>query len=151
MSQKYVMITIISNLSLTEKLNSKQYEIFSKLDENFLKKEFDVDFEIMNFFEREAFVSSPVLVRYFEADDDDKAFSSSSVFIFHLVNILALFQPSIIYIERGPLFVKPIIDGKIGPGKGDLIPLIDSIYREKIVFDTRDYEDFENFFRHCYD
>lgn len=129
------------------------FTVFRTISQNDLEQQYNIDFTIHNLIEREIWTTFPIYIRRFTLDENDvdKAFGIAHEHNWHFVNIVSLFQSSVIYIDRGPLWVFPITNGILGAGRGDFSGIDIINHAEHLELDSSEFEDFRNFFQRCYD
>ncbi|MGI0026561.1 MAG: hypothetical protein ACREAD_01795 [Nitrosopumilaceae archaeon] len=124
----FCSIAPIPNLyiELDSPLNVKDIRLIPHLNDEQLKQQFSIELDIMNYVERENWVSSPIYVRNITVtgsapgSEAETAFQLASKQIEDFINTLILFKPSMTYLARGPFWVHQIVDGNVtGTGKGD--------------------------------
>lgn len=120
MTGDFLAICPITNLDIRENLSFANVELYQYIDEDTLQKKYNVDFGIMDVFQKESCTRSPICVVKFTFDETDDWFNEGNIQIGNLINIISLFQTSIVYIDRGTLWVCPITDGKLGTGKANI-------------------------------
>lgn len=129
------------------------FQIFKNISKEDLETHHNIDFEIMNFLQKDIWEKSPIYVRDFDlvGDNDNlsTAFNEAGKHIQHFINSLTLFKPSFTYIDRGPLWVIPIPRPTNGESsKGDFYGIIDT--REYLELDTNEFSEFTSFFDKCW-
>lgn len=150
---RYHSICPIHNLSINSNLVLNNFQIFKNISKEDLETNHDIDFEIMNFLQKETWVKSPIYVRDFELVGDidslSTAFKEAGKQIQHFINSLTLFKPSFTYIDRGPLWVIPIPRPTNGESsKGDFYGIIET--HESLELDTSEFSEFSSFFDTCW-
>ena len=103
MTGDFLAICPIPNLDIRENLSFANVELYQYFDEDTLQKKYNVDFGIMDDFQKESWTRSPICVVKFTFDETDDWFSEGNIQIGNLINIISLFQTSIVYIDRGTL------------------------------------------------
>lgn len=152
---EYHSITPIPNLFIDSNLQIADFEVFRNLSKEELEENHDIDFGTMNYIQKNTWVSSPIYIRNFKLegnnDDLENAYKTANKHISHFINALVLFQPSITYIDRGPLWVYPIPKPENGEsGKGDFYGILEVRGNEKLDLDNSEFTEFATFFGTCY-
>ena len=152
---EYYSVTPIPNLVIDSTLHFDDFNIYKTISKQKLENEFNLDFEILSYFEKQIWENSPIYVRKFSLsephDNLQNAFDSAKTHTYHFINILALFKPSIIFIDRGPIWVCPtkkVINGETG--KWDLPKLLEVRYLDKFKLKTEEFNELKLFFDKCY-
>lgn len=152
---EYHSVTPIPNLFIEEILKIDDFEVFPNISKDELEANHDIDFETMNYLQKSTWVSSPIYVRNFklEGEDDnlENAYHIASNHVRHFINTLVLFQPSVTYIDRGPLWVHPVPKIASGvSGKGDFYGILEIRESERLQLEPSNFNEFRNFFGKCY-
>lgn len=145
----YLAICPIPNLDIKKEITFANIELYPNMTQEKLESEYKIDFDIMDIFQKEAWTKSPICIIKFSFEDTSNWFSGGHAEVSKLINIITLFKSSVIYIDRGSLWVYPIDGTTLGSGKGDHWGIPEVEYREKIKLDSSEHEDFKKFFEEC--
>ena len=150
MTDNWIALSPIPQLLIDEDMKVDDFTIRKGISKECLKEEFDIDFDKENFnhIERELWISSPIYIRYFDANENE-FFNKAQSHLFHFLNILVLFKPSKFYMPKRVLFVKRV---KRTDGVNYTRDMTnDGRYPELLLEISNDeYGDFNSFFKICY-
>ncbi|MEX0763899.1 MAG: hypothetical protein WD033_01850 [Nitrosopumilaceae archaeon] len=153
----FCSIASIPNLFIELTINLKDFLVYPGLTKEQLTGDYKIDLNIMNYVERENWVSSPIYIRRFSVPEapvgkeQEFAFTTASKHMEDFINTLILFKPSIAFLSRGPFWVLEEIGGKVsGTGKGDFSVVPKLAITEKYDLQSSEYSDFSKFFDVCY-